>query len=137
MALLTSSASCSPTDCNQQAPHPLELPNSYTQTHCTRYLLHLQKEIFFTTHVLVVQSLGWVQLFATLWTAVCQASLSLTISRSLSKLMFTELVMLSSLLILRYPLLSLPSVFPSIRVFSNELAVQVAKVLELQHQFFQ
>ena len=86
---------------------------------------------------LVVQSLGWVQFFATLWTAVCQASLSLTISRSLSKLMFIESVMVSSHLNFCYPLLPLPSVFPSIRVFSNELAVQVAKVVELQHQFFQ
>ena len=70
----------------------------------------------------VVQSLSGVQLFATPWTAARQASLSFTISGSLLKLMSTESVMPSNHLILCYPLLLLPSVFPSIRVFSNELA---------------
>ena len=60
---------------------------------------------------------------ATPWTAARQASLSFTNSRSLRKLMSIELVMLSSHLILCRPLLLLPSVFPSIRVFSNELAL--------------
>ena len=54
------------------------------------------------------------------WTAACQASLSLTNSRSLLKLMSIELVMPSNHLILCCPLLLLPSIFPSIRVFSNE-----------------
>ena len=67
-----------------------------------------------------VQSLSCVQLFVTLWTAACQASLSITNSRSLPKLMFIESVMPSNHLILCHPLLFLPSIFPNIRVFSNE-----------------
>ena len=66
-----------------------------------------------------VQSLSCVQLFATSWTAALQASLSITNSRSLLKLMCIELVMPSNHLILCHPLL-LPSIFPSIRVFSIE-----------------
>ena len=67
-----------------------------------------------------VQSLSRVQLFATPWTAAHQASLSITNSRSLLKLMSIESVMPSNHLVLCHPLLFLPSVFPSIRVFSNE-----------------
>ena len=67
-----------------------------------------------------VQSLSVVQLFVTLWTIARQASLSITNSRSLLKLMSMELVMPSSHLILCHPLLFMPSIFPSIRVFSNE-----------------
>ena len=67
-----------------------------------------------------VQLLSHVQLFATPWTAACQASLSITNSQSLLRLMFIELVMSSNHLILCRPLLLLPSIFPSIRVFSNE-----------------
>ena len=67
-----------------------------------------------------VQSLSRVRLFATPWTAACQASLSITNSRSLLKLMSIELVMPSNHLILCRPLLLLPSIFPSIRVFSSE-----------------
>ena len=70
-----------------------------------------------------VQSLSCVQLFATTWTAACQASLSITNSQGLLKLMSVESVMLSNHLILCHPLLLLPSIFPSIRVFSNELAL--------------
>ena len=66
-----------------------------------------------------VQSLSRVWLFATPWTASCQASRSITNSRSLLKLMSIESVMPSNHLILCCPLL-LPSVFPSIKVFSNE-----------------
>ena len=66
------------------------------------------------------QSLSRVQLFATPWTAACQASLSITISCSLLKLISIELVMPSNHLILCHPLLLLPSIFPSIRVFSTE-----------------
>ena len=61
-----------------------------------------------------------IQLFPTPWTAAHQASLSFTISWSLLKLMSIELVMSSNHLILCHPLLLLPSIFPSIRVFSNE-----------------
>ena len=67
-----------------------------------------------------VQSLNNVQLFVTPWTTAFWASLSITSSRSLPKLMSIELVMPSNHLILCRPLLLLPSVFPSIRVFSNE-----------------
>ena len=70
--------------------------------------------------VVAVQSLSCVQLFKTLWTAALQASLSFTISQSLLKLMCIELVMPSNHLVLCRPLLLLPSIFLSIRVFSNE-----------------
>ena len=69
----------------------------------------------------VVQSLSCVRLFVTPWTAACQASLS-TIVQSLLKLMSIESMMSFKHLILCCPLLLLPSIFPSIRVFSNELA---------------
>ena len=71
--------------------------------------------------ILVVQSLSHVWLFATQWTAAPQASLSFSISRSL----FIESVMPPNHLILCHPLLLLPSIFPSIRAFSNELALCV------------
>ena len=67
-----------------------------------------------------VQSLSHVQLFVTPWTAACQASLSITNSWNLLKLMFIESVMPPNHFILCRPLLLLPSIFPSIRVFSNE-----------------
>ena len=67
-----------------------------------------------------VQSLSCVQLFETPWTAACQASLSITNSWSLLKLMSIKSVMPSNHLILCHPLLLLPSIFPSIRVFSSE-----------------
>ena len=72
-----------------------------------------------------VQLLSCVQLFATLWTIPCQASLSITNSWSLFKLMTIESVMPSNHLILCLPLLLPPSIFPSIRVFSNELALLI------------
>ena len=70
-----------------------------------------------------VQSLSCVQLFETPWTAACQASLSITNSQSSPKPMSIELVMPSSHLILCHPLLLLPSIFPRIKVFSNESAL--------------
>ena len=66
-----------------------------------------------------------VWLFATPWTAARQTSLSFTISRSLFKLMAVELVMLSNQFILNHPLLLPPSIFPSFRVFSDELALRI------------
>ena len=72
-----------------------------------------------------IQSLSRVWLFETSWTAAHQASLSFTISRNLLRLMSIELVMLSNDLILCCPLLLLPSVFPNIRVFFNELALHI------------
>ena len=72
-----------------------------------------------------VQLLSRVQLFATLWTAARQASLSITNSWSLLKLMFIELMMPSNHLILCCCLLLPPSIFPSIKVFSNESALHI------------
>ena len=72
-----------------------------------------------------VQSLSHVWLFATPWTAARQASLSITNSQSLLKLMSIESVMPSNHFILCHPLLLLPSIFPNIRVFSNELVLRI------------
>ena len=87
----------------------------------------------------VVQSPSQVWLFATPWTAVCQASLSLTISQSLPRFMSIALVMTSSHLILWCFRPLLQSIFPSIMEFSNESSVHIRwpKYLELQHQCFQ
>ena len=71
------------------------------------------------------QSLSRTLLFVTLWTAARQASLSFTISWSLLKFMSIESVMLSNHLILCCPLLLLPSIFPSIGIFSHELALRI------------
>ena len=75
---------------------------------------------FSSVHVSSFQSLNHVQLFVTPWTAARQASLSITNSQSLLKLMSIELVMPSNHFILCHPLLLLPLIFPSIRDFSNE-----------------
>ena len=72
-----------------------------------------------------VQLLSRVRFFATPWSAVRQASLSITNSRSLLKFMSIESVMTSNHLILCHPLLLLPSIFPSIRGFSNESALHI------------
>ena len=72
-----------------------------------------------------VQSLSRVQLFVTPWTAACQASLSITNSRNLLKLMSFESVMPPNHLILCYHLLLLPSIFPSIRIFSNKSVLHI------------
>ena len=77
------------------------------------------------TGISSVQSLSCVQFFLTPWTAAHQASLSITNSPSLLKLMSIESVMPSNHLILCRPLLLLPSIFPSIRVFSNESALHI------------
>ena len=74
-------------------------------------------------HISSVQSLSRVQLFATPWTTAHQASLSITNSQSLPKAM--SMVMPSNHLILCHPLLLPPSIFPSIRVFSNESALHI------------
>ena len=73
----------------------------------------------------VVQLLSCVQLFVNPWTAACKASLSFTISQSLFKLMSIELVIPSNCLILCHPLFFLLSIFPSIRVFSNESVLHI------------
>ena len=115
---------------------------SPVKLHLTSVLAHLEgvsiafKKLL--NHLAVqfssVQSLSHVQLFVTPWTAGCQASLAITNSWNLPKLMSIELVMPSSYLILCCPLLLLPSIFPS--QWAGSLH-QVAKVLELQHQSFQ
>ena len=75
--------------------------------------------------IVVVRLLSHVRLFAALWTAAHQASLSFTILQSLLKLMSIESMKPSNHLILCHPHLLLPSVFPNIRVFSNELALSI------------
>ena len=75
--------------------------------------------------MVVVQLLNLVQLFVNPWTIACQAPLSSTVSQSFLKFMSIVSVMLSSHLILCRPLLLLPSVFPSIRAFSDESALHI------------
>ena len=97
------------------------------------YKNYFQKKIYGKVYVTlgqaksscVVPLLNCVQLFVTPWTAAHQASLSFTISQSLLKFMSIESPMLSNHLILCWPLLLLPSIFPSIRVFSSELALHI------------
>ena len=89
--------------------------------HSTRRIYSKISAMYFST--VVVQLLSRVQLFATPWTAACQASLSFSISRSFLRLMSIESVMPSNHLNFLHPLLLLPSIFPSIRDFSNESAV--------------
>ena len=81
--------------------------------------------LFALVFIIVVQSPSRVQLFATPWTAACQASLSFTISQSFLKLISIESAMPSNRLILCCPLLLLPSLFPGIRVFSNESVLHI------------
>ena len=83
----------------------------------------------------VLQSLGCDQLFATPWTAACQASLSFTTSWSLLKLMSIESVMPSNHLVLCCLLLLLPSIFPSIRVFSNESVLHIRRPKDWSFSF--
>ena len=78
-----------------------------------------------SVHFTSVQSLSCVRLLATPWTATHQASLSITNSRSLLKLMSIELVMPSNYLILYCPPLLTPSIFPSVRVFSSESVLSI------------
>ena len=87
------------------------------------FLWRIQPLFFSRICVLIVQLLSRVQLFATLWTAACQASLSFTISRSLLKIVSIDSVIPSNHVILYRPLL--PSTFPSIRIFSNESALHI------------
>ena len=82
-------------------------------------LLFLKKED------VVVESFSRVRLFLTPWTAAHQAPLFFTISQSLLKLVSIELVMPSNHLVLCHPLLLLPSIFPSLRVFSSESALRI------------
>ena len=117
-------------------------PRTWTHVSCigTQFLYYWatrEAHISFSS----VQSLSHVQLFATPWIAARQASMSITNCRSLLKPMSIESVMPSNRLILCRPLLLLPPIPPSIRVFANDsiLSYEVAKALEflLQHQSFQ
>ena len=92
-------------------------------SHPRSWTLMLTHAYFVLKVFFVVHSLSHVQLFATPWTAACQAPLSSTISQSLLKFMSIEVVMLSNYLVLCRPLLLLPSVFPSIQVFPNKVAL--------------
>ena len=105
--------------------NPSSLDNKYFSQHNSKKLLALASQQIVApqcsdTRISSIQSLSHVRLFATPWTALYQASLSITNSRSLHKLMSIESVMPSNHLILCRPLLLPPSIFPSIRVFSNE-----------------
>ena len=95
--------------------------------------------ILIKVNVVVVQSLCHVRLFVTQWTAAHQAPLSYTISQSMLKFLSTESVMLSIHIIRCYPLLLLPSIFPSISIFSSEsaLCIRWPKIIELRYQSFQ
>ena len=92
---------------------------------CLPFLFSCELWCWSSTQFSSVQSVSRVRLFATPWTAAWQASLSITNSRSLPKLMSIESVMPSNHLMLCYPLLLLPSIFPNIRVFSNESAFHI------------
>ena len=85
----------------------------------------LKEEDGISTEQCSVQLRSCVRLFSTPWTTAHQASLSITNSWSLLKLISTESVMPSNRLILCHPLLHLPSIFPSVEVFSNELALRI------------
>ena len=108
------------------------------QSHCLWGSLGNSNVIFLAKHleitfldllpIVAVQSLSHVQVFGIPWPAACQASLSFTIPWSVLKLMSVETVMPSNHLILCCSLLLLPSIFPSIRVFSNESALLIRKL---------
>ena len=89
----------------------------------SRHITQITVKIYFQFSS--IQSLSWVWLFGTPWTAARQASLSITISWSLLKLMSIKSVMPSNHLILCHPLLFLPSILPSMRVFSNESVLHI------------
>ena len=101
-----------------------ETPGSPGISHCG--ISHENSWLYLVVFVVaIVQSLSHVHLFVTPWTAGYQASLSFTISRSLLKLKSIKLAMPSNHLVLCRPLLLLPSIFPNIRVFSNESSLRI------------
>ena len=97
-------------------------PLNNRDLNCPGPVIH---EFFSIVNATVVQSLSHIWLLETTWTAACQASLSITNSQSLPKLMSIESVMPSNHLILCHPLLLLPPIPPSIRVFSNESTLRI------------
>ena len=98
---------------------------SPSDTSITEHCFHLGPAASFILVVVVVQTISYVPLFVMPWTAACQTSPSFTISQWSLKFVYIESVMPSNHLILCRPLLLLPSVFPSIRVFSNELVIHI------------
>jgi len=113
--------------CPRNVPSTSLSPNSPCAGHHDFTVMNTyeQRPPFITHVVVVVQSLSRVWLFVTPWTAAHQAFLSFIISQSLLKLMSIESVTPSNHLILCHSLLLLPSIFPSIRVFSNESALHI------------
>ena len=109
-------------------PYPLQVWYSgpLEQSHSTELsaMMEMSNKVASSVQFTSVQSLSHVWLFVTPWTAALQASLSITNSQSLPKLMSIESVMPSNHLILCCPLL-LPSIFPSNKVFSNESALRI------------
>ena len=97
--------------------------SSFPWRQCNKYDVKIYSNNPVTLEEGSVQLLSHVQFFATPWTAVLQASLSITNSQNLPELMSIESVMPSNHLIFCCPLLLLPSIFSSIRVFSNESAL--------------
>ena len=107
----------------------MDRPRDYHAMYVRQYYLYVESKICYKWTYLLsrnrLQSFSRVWLFATPWTAALQASLSITNSRSPPKPMSIELVMPSNHLNLCRPLLLLPSIFPSVRVFSNESALRI------------
>ena len=106
-------------------PQPASLPGDFPSMANSR---HFSKATIIgqgTNSTCIVQLLGCVRLFATPWTTACQASLSFTPSWSLFKPMSIETVVPSNHLILCHPFVFLPSIFPSVRVFSKESALHI------------
>ena len=105
--------------------HPWDFPGNENRDLVTSFVNVLLGSLKYSSVSVSVQSLSRVRLSATPWTAARQASLSITNSWSLLKLMSIQLVMPFNHLILYHPLLFLPSIFPSIRVFSNESVLHI------------
>ena len=101
--------------------------NLYMYMYTHTYIVHVNLFIYKSLESLIssVQFLNCVRLFATPWTAACHASLSITNSWNLLKLMYIESTMPFNHLILCCPLILLSSIFPSIRIFSNESALRI------------
>ena len=111
---------------NEQSPPISSLSHSWAISNLfSGAIKFLLKAIFYTILYDVGQFLSHVFLFATPWTIARQASLSITISWSFLKLMSMALMMPSNHRTLCFPLLLLPSIFPSIRVFSNESVLRI------------
>ena len=114
---------------NSQTAVWVKASGIFSQNHKSTHLFKslqvfsLCLSVYMSVCISSVQSLSRVRLFATPWTAARQTSLSITNSQSSSKLTSIELVMPCNHLILCRPLLLLPSIFPSIRIFSNESAL--------------